>query len=76
VYTVEAAKQFAPEVDAGYNAAAAAAAATAAATSANAAVDGAAEASASATLAENAVPAEFVHPLDAPFHPSLVGWCI
>jgi magnesium-transporting ATPase (P-type) len=86
VYTVEAAKRLAPEVDAAYNAATAAAAAAAAAAAGNATVTADAASAVNATLAEavanatnatnatNASGAEaFVHPLDAPFHPSLVN---
>jgi magnesium-transporting ATPase (P-type) len=62
VFAVEAAKRFAPDVDAAYNAAAA---------EATAVVDAAG--ATGATNATNATAAEFVHPLDAPFHPSLVN---
>ena len=90
VFTVEAAKKFAPEVDAAYNAAAAEAAEAAAAAAAAAEGNGTAvvdavndtlaEAIGNATTTDATGGAEgvaeaFVHPLDAPFHPSLVGWC-
>ena len=91
VFTVEAAKKFAPEVDAAYNAAAAEAAEAAAAAAAAAEGNGTAVVDAvNDTLAEaignatttnatggaaEGVAEVFVHPLDAPFHPSLVGRC-